>query len=174
VGMQETEFKAVTQEAMIENRYAKQILFRQIGPGGQEKISQGAAAVIGLGALGTVIATHLCRAGEFLELSVRPRPECPACGRGRYEYLAGSHTSYTTVLCGRNAVQITPPRDHDISLDQLQERLGRVGKTSFNGFLLTFEAEGRELTLFPTGGAVIRSTTDEAEARTLYAKYVGL
>ena len=337
---------------MIENRYAKQVLFREIGPEGQEKISRGAAVVIGLGALGTVIATHLCRAGvgrlrlidrdfversnlqrqflfdekdarsripkavaaaeklravnseilieevtadltprnaeqllqgadvvldgtdnletrflindvalktmkpwiygavlgaegmtmtvipprtpclrclipeaprpgtapncdtegvlsmasalvaslqsaealkvltgsdprksllridvwagEFLELSVHPRPECPACGKGLYEYLAGSHTSYTTVLCGRNAVQITPPRDHEVSLEELQERLERVGRTSFNGFLLTFEVEGRELTLFPTGRAVIRGTTDEAEARIFYAKYIGI
>jgi molybdopterin-synthase adenylyltransferase len=48
---------------MLDNRYAKQILVRGIGPEGQEKILQSTVAVIGLGALGTVISTHLCRAG---------------------------------------------------------------------------------------------------------------
>lgn len=344
--------KGHSEETMADNRYAKQILFRQIGPQGQEKISRSTAVVIGLGALGTVISTHLCRAGvgrlrlidrdfvelsnlqrqflfdekdaqnrlpkavaaaeklravnseiaieeviadvtgrnaeqlisgadvvldgtdnletrflindvalktmkpwiygavlgsegmtmtvipgqtpclrclvpeaprpgrmpscdtegvlsavtaviaslqsaealkiltgseprrsllridvwagDFMELSVRPRPECRACGKGEYEYLGGSHASYATVLCGRNSVQIVPPQDHHIPLKELQERLARVGRTSFNGFLLTFEAEGRELTLFPTGRAIIRGTTDEAEARTFYAKYIGL
>src|SRR3989339_371825 len=63
---------------MIENRYSKQILFQQIGPEGQEKISRSKVAVIGIGALGTVISSQLCRAGvgylrlidrDFVELS---------------------------------------------------------------------------------------------------------
>lgn len=112
--------------------------------------------------------------GDFMELLVQPRPECRACGKGEYEYLAGSLTTWTTVLCGRNAVQIVPPQEQRISLKELEERLARVGRTSFNGFLLAFEAEGRDLTLFPTGRAIIRGTTDEAEARTFYSKYVGL
>lgn len=61
-----------------DDRYAKQILFRPIGAEGQEKISQSTVAVIGVGALGTVISSHLCRAGvgrlklidrDFVELS---------------------------------------------------------------------------------------------------------
>jgi adenylyltransferase/sulfurtransferase len=112
--------------------------------------------------------------GNFKELHVERRPDCRACGKGDYEYLGGSHTSWTTVLCGRNAVQIVPPKEYQIPLKELQERLARVGHTSFNGFLLAFEAEGRELTLFPTGRAIIRGTTDEAEARTFYSRYVGL
>jgi adenylyltransferase/sulfurtransferase len=111
--------------------------------------------------------------GEFLELFVRRRPDCNACSKGEYEYIAGTRTSWTTVLCGRNAVQIVPPKEQQIPLKEIQERLSRVGRTSFNGFLLFFEAEGRELTLFPTGRAILRGTTDEAEARTFYARYVG-
>jgi adenylyltransferase/sulfurtransferase len=112
--------------------------------------------------------------GKFMEFTIGRRPECRACGREDYEYLAGSRTSWTTVLCGRNSVQIVPPQEQQISLKDLQQRLARVGRTSFNGFLLAFEAEGRELTLFPTGRAIIRGTTDEAEARTFYSRYVGL
>jgi len=112
--------------------------------------------------------------GEFVELTVQPRPHCPACDKREYEYLAGTRTSWTTALCGRNAVQIVPPKEHQISLHELQERLSRVGRTSYNGFLLSFEAGGRELMLFPTGRAIVRGTTDEAEARAFYTRYVGL
>jgi molybdopterin-synthase adenylyltransferase len=44
-------------------RYAKQILVASIGPEGQARIRQASAVVVGLGALGTVIADNLCRAG---------------------------------------------------------------------------------------------------------------
>jgi len=44
-------------------RYARQIIFPGIGEAGQEKLAASAAAVIGVGALGTVIAEELVRAG---------------------------------------------------------------------------------------------------------------
>lgn len=87
--------------------------------------------------------------------------------------MTGERTSWTTVLCGRNAVQIVPPEEGHISLEAIQQRLGRVARVQFNGFLLSAEVEGKELVLFPTGRAIIRGTTDEAEARGLYARYVG-
>ena len=51
--------------------------------------------------------------------------------------------------------------------------MARIGKVLYNGFLLSFEIGDLELVLFPTGRAIIRGTTDEAEARSLYARYVG-
>ncbi|MDR0877371.1 MAG: ThiF family adenylyltransferase [Treponema sp.] len=51
------------------DRYARQIAFEKIGRDGQQKICASRAAIIGLGALGTVIADELCRAGVgFLRL----------------------------------------------------------------------------------------------------------
>lgn len=44
-------------------RYSRQILFNPIGNDGQEKLNQTRALVVGAGALGTVIANHLARAG---------------------------------------------------------------------------------------------------------------
>ena len=110
---------------------------------------------------------------DFRDLKIERRPDCPACGAGNFEFLTGSGTSWTTVLCGRNAVQIVPPTEQEIPLSDLQQRLARIGRVSYNGFLLSLEIGDCELVLFPTGRAIIRGTTDEAEARSLYARYVG-
>ena len=59
-------------------RYAKQILFSQIGESGQKKLLQSKVVIIGCGALGTVLANNLVRAGvgtikivdrDYIELS---------------------------------------------------------------------------------------------------------
>lgn len=47
----------------ISERYSRQILLQEIGDEGQKKISQKTVAVIGIGALGTVAAELLIRAG---------------------------------------------------------------------------------------------------------------
>lgn len=48
---------------MNPDRYARQTILTEIGQKGQEKLSQGTVAVVGLGALGTVSSTLLARAG---------------------------------------------------------------------------------------------------------------
>ncbi|MEH7081472.1 ThiF family adenylyltransferase [Neobacillus drentensis] len=44
-------------------RYSRQILFQQIGKTGQIKLLNSKVAIVGVGALGTVIANHLVRSG---------------------------------------------------------------------------------------------------------------
>lgn len=48
---------------MEQNRYSRQVLFRPIGAHGQERLSESRIAIVGMGALGTVLATQLVRAG---------------------------------------------------------------------------------------------------------------
>jgi len=45
------------------NRYSRQTIFEKIGAQGQEKLWAAKVVVLGIGALGTVIANNLCRAG---------------------------------------------------------------------------------------------------------------
>jgi adenylyltransferase/sulfurtransferase len=112
---------------------------------------------------------------------------CPCCAEGRFEFLAGETASATTALCGRNAVQITPPTpptpaDPGLDLAQVATRLGAHGDFRHNGYLVhgRFRAETDdrgdplELTLFPDGRAIIRGTTEPEAARSIYAKYVGV
>jgi adenylyltransferase/sulfurtransferase len=42
------------------------------------------------------------------------------------------------------------------------------------GGVLVADVEGRRLTVFPDGRALIRGVKDETEARSIYAKYIGV
>jgi molybdopterin/thiamine biosynthesis adenylyltransferase len=49
--------------ASVPNRYSRQTRFAPLGPGGQEELARATAVIAGCGALGTVQATLLARAG---------------------------------------------------------------------------------------------------------------
>jgi len=102
------------------------------------------------------------------------RPNCPACSLGQFEYLNAEIGSRTTTLCGRNAVQIGVPGAGPLDLTEMAGRLEAVGQVSVNEYLLLLKVDDYEITLFPDARAIIKGTGDEAVARTLYSKYVGL
>ena len=99
---------------------------------------------------------------------------CPACDLGQFEFLEAREGSYLTRLCGRDAVQINVRGEARVSLADLAARLDSAGQVAANDFMLRFRVDGYELTVFPDARAIIKGTTDEAEARTIYAKYIGL
>jgi molybdopterin-synthase adenylyltransferase len=101
----------------------------------------------------------------------QPRAGCRACGQHEFPYLAGVGRPHIT-LCGRNSVQIHE-RHRPIDLAQMSERLKPHGAVRHNDFVLKFCPEPYEMTLFPDGRAIIKGTTDQAVARSLYARYVG-
>jgi adenylyltransferase/sulfurtransferase len=99
--------------------------------------------------------------------------DCPTCRRHEYDWLEGRMGSHTTTLCGRNAVQIATRRDDKLDFGQLASRLGGIGNVRHNDFMLRFETDGHEFTVFPDGRAIIKGTNDIARAKTLYAQYLG-
>lgn len=105
-----------------------------------------------------------------------PRPDCPACGQGRFEFLDAEAGARTTALCGRDAVQVSTTSLAAIDLAALAQRLGAAGAGSVraNPYLVRAEIDGREFTIFPDGRAIIKGTEDAAVAATLYARYVGM
>ncbi|GAC1395773.1 MAG: hypothetical protein NVSMB56_10040 [Pyrinomonadaceae bacterium] len=121
---------------------------------------------------------------EWRKIALRePSPYCPTCARGIFETLEAESNEMTTVLCGRNAVQITPcglknnltngdaPR---LDLNALANRLRASGEVKVNEYLLRVEVGEYELTIFQDARAIIRGTDDVAQARALYARYVGV
>src|SRR4051794_5913639 len=99
--------------------------------------------------------------------------DCPCCQRRRFEWLDGEQGSQTTSLCGRNAVQVAHRTPAQLNFEELARHLERLGEVSYNRFLLKFDADGYQFTVFPDGRAIIKGTNDVDKARTLYAKYIG-
>ena len=111
----------------------------------------------------------------FERVELPRMPDCPTCGLGHYEYLDAPLDESGVSLCGRNAVQVRPPRGTEAALDlgALAERLRPAGEVASNEFLLRLRVDGYEVTVFPDARAIIKGTDDPTVARTVYARYVG-
>ncbi|MBX7220224.1 MAG: ThiF family adenylyltransferase [Blastocatellia bacterium] len=107
---------------------------------------------------------------------VREAGNCPCCVQRNFEFLAAASQQMTSTLCGRNAVQISPAQQGKakLNLKEIKERLGSLGTVSGNPFLIRFQIDSYEMTIFPDARAIIKGTDDFTTARSLYAKYVGL
>jgi len=108
-----------------------------------------------------------------IKLDAAAGPDCPCCGRRQFPWLSGERGSHTAVLCGRNAVQLSFPGRAALPLDQLEAKLAAVGQVTRNKYLVRAVIGSYNVTVFPDGRAVIGGTEDIAEARSVYAKYVG-
>jgi molybdopterin/thiamine biosynthesis adenylyltransferase len=103
----------------------------------------------------------------------KPNEDCETCARANFEFLDAESNEFSAVLCGRNAVQIAPPRVARIDLVNLAERLQNLGEVKQNEYLVRVTIEETELTVFSDARAIIRGTDDVSVARSLYAKFVG-
>jgi molybdopterin-synthase adenylyltransferase len=112
--------------------------------------------------------------------------DCLCCKHRQFDYLEGKTGSSASALCGRDAVQLLPKQGENgpgkVNLQALAQRLEQSlshgGKSvKVNEFMLRTQIrdQGRdyEVSLFADGRAIIKGTADLAEARTLYAKYIG-
>jgi molybdopterin-synthase adenylyltransferase len=112
--------------------------------------------------------------GQFDVLDFAGRaPWCPACTAGRYDYAERATTGASAVLCGRDAVQVRPVPGPRVDLRALAVRLAGVGVVSANEYLIRFRAPDAELVVFEDGRAIVKGVADVAQARSIYAKYVG-
>lgn len=110
----------------------------------------------------------------FDVFSVPRRDDCPTCALGHFDYLEALEGAQTTSLCGRDAVQVRVSAGQQVSFSDLAERLRAVvDDVSYNQFILRFKVNGYELTVFPDARAIVKGTSDEAVARSLYSRYIG-
>jgi molybdopterin/thiamine biosynthesis adenylyltransferase len=59
-------YKLEGRRESVDERYSRQMLFAPIGEAGQRKLKDSAVCIVGMGALGTVLANHMVRAGVGL------------------------------------------------------------------------------------------------------------
>jgi adenylyltransferase/sulfurtransferase len=102
-----------------------------------------------------------------------PAPECPTCGLNTFPTLEATAGDFAAVMCGRNAVQISPTRPTQVDFPALAERLRGAGEVKFNDYLLRFRTGEFEVTVFQDARSIIRGTDEMKTARSLYAKYIG-
>lgn len=116
---------------------------------------------------------------SFRQLDVsglRDSSTCPACRSGERLWLNGHQSSGSTILCGRNAVQVVPPDRIQISLHELSLRLQPSGAVTSNAFLVrvALADSDLEITVFPDGRAIVKGTEDPGIARAVYARLIGV
>lgn len=100
-------------------------------------------------------------------------PGCATCGLGEFTTLDADSAEFAAVLCGRNAVQISPSQSTRLDFQVLAEKLRFTGDVKFNEYLLRFRTGDFEVTVFQDARSIIRGTSEINTARTLYAKYIG-
>jgi molybdopterin-synthase adenylyltransferase len=110
---------------------------------------------------------------EQRTVTIKKSPVCPACARGELSFLNADSTASSTRLCGRNAVQITPPEGAPpLDLEQLRRRLEATVETHYNGLMLILISNPFEIVIFQDGRSMVKGTTDASVARTLLARYL--
>lgn len=121
------------------------------------------------------------RSGRVREITVSRGVDCACCVQRRFDALAGRLGGASAELCGQGAVQVGAGGG-GIDLAALAARLAPHGRFVTNRFLLRgeFAREGSRatgeplgITVFADGRAIVRGTTDLAEARGLHARYIG-
>jgi molybdopterin/thiamine biosynthesis adenylyltransferase len=133
--------------------------------------------IVGRGALNAGMIYADLWEGSFDRFDLGgPRPDCPTCGRAEYPFLSAEAGARTTSLCGRDAVQVSVIGARSLDLEMLASRLraGGVDNIRCNPYLLRADIEDYEFTVFGDGRAIIKGTSDEARASTLYARYIGM
>ena len=100
--------------------------------------------------------------------------ECPACAKSEYHYLDNAKGTYTTSLCGQNAVQIVPEQVRKMDFAHVAKGLFHLGECEYNSFILRLNTGEVEISLFTDGRAIIKNIENESKAKALYTEYFGL
>jgi adenylyltransferase/sulfurtransferase len=70
-------------------------------------------------------------------------------------------------------VQIAPTRPTEIDLKAFAARLNSSRSVKQNEYLVRFDVDGQEVTVFKDARAIIKGIDDVAAARSIYARFVG-
>jgi len=105
-----------------------------------------------------------------------PQAGCVCCGLRQFEFLNAPPASAS--LCGRNAVQISPPPGAaGVDLGELATRWAGARELRVSAHMVrgAFPVGGQmlRLTVFADGRVLVSGTADSAAARAAVARYVG-
>ncbi len=106
---------------------------------------------------------------EVNKIKIVRNPRCPACVLNRYDYLEGETVSGASVICGSNQVEILPPKQLRLELENLRG-LNEVRVLKFNKYVALIQFQDLELMLFNNGRAIVTNTIDREKALRGYEK----
>jgi molybdopterin-synthase adenylyltransferase len=108
-------------------------------------------------------------------VNLQPFEQCPTCAQRKFEFLDGRIRSESVVLCGKNAVQITPPTSIETlgDLVSLAEKWRAQGPVNANAFFVRLRLAKHQITVFRGGRAVIEGTISPTEAKSILARVLG-
>lgn len=102
------------------------------------------------------------------------KDDCPSCGKNpTYPYLSYENQTKLEILCGRDAVQIRPPKPVHYDLNQLAVQLRPYGDIQKNPYLLSCQASDYRLVIFQDGRVLIHGIQDIQEAKSIYYRLLG-
>lgn len=110
---------------------------------------------------------------KSFQLKPSKDPQCPCCSLCEYPFLGAKYSSQTRALCGRNAIQVSPPADLALNLPDLHQRITHFAQSTLRGELLEIIEPPYRLLIFPNGRTLVHGTTDPSQARALITKYIG-
>ncbi len=102
-----------------------------------------------------------------------PNADCKTCGQRNFEFLEAENAEFSAVLCGRDAVQISPSAQANLDLPALAQKLETLGEVKQNEYLLRLKYDEFELTVFRDARMIVRGTDDVSVARSIYARLIG-
>ncbi|TCN24002.1 thiazole biosynthesis adenylyltransferase ThiF [Mesobacillus foraminis] len=110
-----------------------------------------------------------------MKMSRAKDPHCLSCGdHPEYPYLNADYRAKTTILCGRDTVQIRPPHQRGVNLQEMAGRIKALGyDVKGNPYLISAEMGPNRFVLFQDGRALIHGTKDTAQAKSLYNRLLG-
>lgn len=98
---------------------------------------------------------------------------CEGCVHQRYPFLEADSMMETVKMCGRNAVQIYNHHSEKIDFKKMAEKLAGQVSVEYNEYVLSIHPKPFEIMVFANGRAIVKGTEDAAQAKSLYARYIG-
>ena len=110
---------------------------------------------------------------EYRNILMENRPDCPACGKGQYDFLYGSEDFHEVTRCGEKCYQIHTPSDEPLHIGMLYTKLRPLSKEiTFNDCLLRVSIISNEILIFKDGRVVIKGVDSGEEALSIFGKYI--
>ncbi|PIC63770.1 thiamine biosynthesis protein MoeB [Sporosarcina sp. P13] len=103
------------------------------------------------------------------------KSSCPSCSeKPTYPFLSASEVVRTAVLCGRDTVQLTWPKNRQVELAPFADSIrGTVTNLVHNPYLVSCEYHDHRLVLFRDGRMLVHGTKDVSQARKIVAGLLG-